>query len=78
MRLVGLDAPERSTEEGKAATAWIVSELATRGNACTVRTVKDRKEKYGRFLGVFFFGSWVLNDALVAAGHARKYDGGKR
>ena len=78
VRLSGLDAPERNTVEGKAAIAWLEVEIATRGSDCTLRTIKDRREKFGRYLGVFTFGEWCLNDALLAAGHAKLYDGGKR
>jgi len=38
--------------------------------------------RYGRYLGVFAFDAgtfdeWCLNDAMLAAGHAKPYDGGK-
>jgi len=43
-----------------------------------MRTVKDEKEKYGRFLAdiyPFGFDDICLNDHLVTAGFAKYYDG---
>jgi micrococcal nuclease len=77
LRLHGLDAPERGTEAGTAATdyviAWITAHADTDGSL-PLATVKDRREKYGRYLGVI----GTLNADLLAAGHARPYGGGAR
>lgn len=48
VRLLGIDAPERFTDEGKAATAALNGLLE--GEQLVVRTRKDRKGKYGRYL----------------------------
>lgn len=73
LRLEGLDAPERGTEEGSAATAHL-SELLEKG-PLTVETIKDRREKYGRYRAIL----WVtlpdssllcVNDQMISDGHA--------
>jgi len=78
-RLAGINAPEMSTPEGKAATEWLRERLPV-GKDVYVRTVKDRREKYGRYLCYIFetrFGSpnedAAVNTALVEAGHAVEY-----
>lgn len=50
----------------------------TVGAAVSVRTVKDKKEKYGRYLADIFpegFAGPCLNDMLVEQGFAKYWDG---
>lgn len=48
-RLVGVNCPEMNTAEGKAARqyteAWFASD-----KQCVIQTVRDKREKYGRYL----------------------------
>ena len=80
-RLEGIDAPETGTPEGSAATSFATDWLH-RAPMLTVTTVKDRRERYGRYLVRVLADpsptAPCLNDDLIAAGHARPYDGGKR
>jgi len=93
LRLMGINAPEHGTAEGDAATAYTenwVHNHAGPGGYVTVQTIKDRKEKYGRYLA-FVYG-WkegeeefdlavdrrCLNEMLITEGHAVSYDGGAR
>lgn len=76
-RLAGINAPEVSTVEGKAARDWLV-DLLKPGDEVVVRTQKDHREKYGRYLAVIVSRGRNLNDDLVKTGHAVLYDGGKR
>lgn len=73
-RLAGLNAPERYTELGKAATEFVKEWFAKHANL-TVQT--DRTEKYGRWLatisGESDSGTSVLNTAIIEAGHAVPY-----
>lgn len=69
VRLADVNAPEARTIEGTAATAW-VKEILPPGTAITLRTIKDRKERYGRYLGVILLGDLNLGDELVRLGHA--------
>jgi micrococcal nuclease len=82
VRLMGINSPEMSTPEGLTARAfaqdWIAANCRLDGGYQSVllRTVKDRKEKYGRYLGVIYdqADKGTLNDALLAAGHAVPYN----
>lgn len=75
IRLNHIDCPELSTPEGRAAKRFVEAELA----GCefiTVKSVKTRKEKWGRYLGDVFYqkkGSAApvyLNQLLLDKGHA--------
>ena len=93
VRLMGVNAPEHGTPEGEAATAYVENWVHNHGGPdglVTVQTVKDRKEKYGRYLAYIYGwregetefvpgnGGRCLNDMLIDEGHAVAYDGGKR
>jgi len=78
LRWAGIDAPERYTEAGKIATAWLSGRLPT-GHVCEVETIKV--DKFGRYLGTFFHthdDAESVNAALVRLGYAVPYDGGPR
>jgi micrococcal nuclease len=79
LRLAGIDAPEMSTEAGKAASRWLADKLHA-GTEIIIKTQKDRREKFGRYLAeVFLPGDAIsVNQAMVDAGMAKRYDGGKR
>lgn len=47
-RLYGINAPERFTTEGKAATVFL--NTLTKDKKLIARTLKDKKDKYGRYL----------------------------
>lgn len=79
VRLAGLNAPEKRTPEGVAATAFTegwVTEHALPDGWLYLRTIKDKREKYGRYLAVIYPGAVdpiygaSLNAALIASGHA--------
>ena len=84
LRFMGINAPELSTPAGSVSRDWLVNELKD-GNL-VIRTVKDRREKYGRYLawlwhqseGSFINGAFVtllpsINDRMVASGQAVVY-----
>ena len=60
LRLYGIDAPEMKTEAGKIAKEYVKSVLlGVNGDNFEyiyVRTIKDKKDKYGRKLAVLYFG----------------------
>lgn len=71
---LGLDAPEMTTPEGREARDWLTARLE--GAELVARTVKDRREKYGRLLVVLWARraaeEWRnVNFELMAAGHAK-------
>jgi micrococcal nuclease len=76
VRLYGLNAPELSTAEGKAAKTWVETWVADHAAAGFVlRTVRDKREKYGRWLADLLplDGSDSLCQALLASGNAVPY-----
>ena len=83
LRLAGINAPETSTKEGKTA-ADVLTKWLPVGGTCTVVTVKDRTEKYGRYLAWVYAdldvkdatdSPWVcVNDLLIAEGYAVFYN----
>ncbi len=73
VRWAGINAPEMSTSEGVSARKALVDRLPE-GSTCTLRTIKDKKEKFGRYLGIFIdAGGNNLNDWLIEQGHAAHY-----
>ncbi|MFF4543631.1 thermonuclease family protein [Streptomyces sp. NPDC001406] len=74
VRLVGLNTPEKNTDEGKAAKAWVTDWLAQHGPGLVVET--HRREKYGRWLATITSPDGAcLNTDLIDTGHAAPYDG---
>ena len=73
IRLNGINAPELNTDAGKAAQAWLASRLLNQD--VTLHSIMDRQEKYGRILGEIWLGDENVNMSLVAAGHAKYWDG---
>lgn len=83
VRLGGIDAPETRAvgPEGEASRDWL-RELLPVGKAVELVTDKPR-DKFGRYLAwVYIYepdGSLTnVNEAIVEAGHAVRYDGGTR
>jgi micrococcal nuclease len=73
LRLYGIDTPELPTAEGKAARDYLAGRLTEVGGRVTIKTEKDRREKYGRYLATLLVGAENLNRTLVDLGHARVY-----
>lgn len=84
VRLLGVDTPElhspdpQQREAAQAAKAFVVSQVMD--NPLTVRTVKDRREKFGRYLAEVFSGGDTVsvNEQLLNRGYAVPYSGGLR
>lgn len=75
VRLLGVNAPERGTTAGKAATDWLTGYLPA-GHQVTIDVFKSR-EKYGRWLAHISYNGTNVNEELIKNGHAIRYDGGK-
>lgn len=77
LRLNGLNAPEKNTPEGKAAIAFVNAWITQHAGPYTLTTLPgDRREKYGRTLAtVTAADGAVLNQDLLASGHALPYNG---
>lgn len=65
-RLYGINAPEVTGEER---SRGLVSRDKLRemlvGKTVKIQTIKDKKEKYGRYLAIIFLGEININDWLV-------------
>ncbi|TMR22059.1 hypothetical protein ETD86_12890 [Nonomuraea turkmeniaca] len=72
VRLAGVYAPELGTPEGAAARDFTAQWVAEHGPTFWVRTFRDRRERYGRYLATVTPEAEGdgLGAALVAAGHA--------
>ena len=78
-RLDGVNAPEKNTAAGKVSKKWMEAALPI-GADVTVQTVKDRREKYGRYLAVIYADNTgvSINDKLIKEGMAVEYHGEAR
>jgi len=75
LRLLGVNAPERNAVGGNEATEWLRSKVLH--TELRVLTIKDRREKYGRYLAKLYLPGEdsSVNEQLLAAGHAVEYSG---
>src|SRR6476660_809778 len=77
VRFYGINAPEMSTAAGTVAKAYAADWFAAHcpDGKFVLATVKDRREKYGRYLGVIYPVGSVqsLNDLMVSSGNAVAY-----
>lgn len=74
VRLYGINAPELNTPEGKKAQTFLAGLLLI-GSKVVIGTVKDKQEKYGRYLGTIIAKDTNVNDHLVKNGYAKPYFG---
>lgn len=85
LRLKGINAPEvkgETREAGEAARDYLKALITKHTNGTQEllvrsykmkRTVKQKKDKYGRYLAVLFSNGVNLNETMVSAGHAVPY-----
>ena len=77
MRLWGIDTPEirggtpESKRKGFAARDFLRKMVL--GKSVIIRTIKDKKGKYGRYLAVIYKDGVNINELLIKKGHAVKY-----
>lgn len=72
VRFMGINAPEINTEAGRMARDWL-NEMLPPGTQVVLVTSKDKREKYGRYLGTVWLGDQCLNEVLIAQGWAVVY-----
>ncbi len=86
VRLHGINTPESRTSDkaekelGLQAKAY-TKDWTTRHSTVFVKTVKDKKEKFGRILAEIYsdeLKTACLNEDIIEAGFARKYNGEAR
>lgn len=76
-RLAKINAPElrgERREEGMAARDFLYAKIQSADFKIRIKTEKDKKEKYGRFLAHLYVNLLCLNDLLVAKGYAEYKD----
>lgn len=75
LRVLGINAPEKSTPEGVEA-ARFAADLLPVGTAILVETDRpDPRDKYGRFLATFDLPDGQdFAETMVLGGHAVRYD----
>ncbi len=77
IRFSKINAPEKATPEGKVAIQWLTSQLKNSDGSfkeLVVLTEKDKKEKYGRYLGEI----WIKGEdySKVASINVRMVESG--
>jgi micrococcal nuclease len=74
IRLYGINAPELKglTKEAALKSRSRLSELVI-GKKIIIETIKDKKEKYGRWLGKIFVDNIFINNILISEGLAIPY-----
>ena len=68
IRLFGINAPELKEKNGKISRDALREKLLNK--EILIKTVKDKKGKYGRLLGVLFLDGLNINDWLVENNYA--------
>lgn len=74
IRLVGINTPEvrgEEREEGLKSRDWLREQILDK--LITLRTAKDRKGKYGRWLGAVIFNGTNINQELISLGLAERW-----
>lgn len=71
IRLLGIDAPEvRGEERPEGLKARDFLRNMIEGHRVTLRTTRDKKGKYGRWLATVWLGTKDVNEEMILAGHA--------
>ena len=75
LRLARINAPEVRGDErpaGILARDWLRKQIL--GKTVIIRTIKDKKGKYGRYIAEILLDGININDALVSNGYAQYRD----
>ena len=77
IRLYGIDTPEIRGDErpdGLISKEFVLNRIPI-GSKVYIKTIKDKTGKYGRYLGIIYYGDNLinLNEELIANGLAKEY-----
>jgi len=72
IRIYGINAPEKNTDYGKT-TLHRITQLIPPGTIVKIETIKDKKEKFGRYLGIIYHNSINIGLQLISEGLAISY-----
>jgi len=82
IRLYGINTPElKSKDENErklAKKAKLVLQNKILNKDIIIKTFKDKKGKYGRYLAEIYVNNININELMVKQGFAKPYFGGKR
>lgn len=73
LRLLGINAPEMSTPEGRPARDHLRRLVAYAMPDLVIRTYKDPGDKYGRWLAQLWLANACINEQMVSDGYAVQY-----
>ncbi|VAV96222.1 hypothetical protein MNBD_ALPHA08-698 [hydrothermal vent metagenome] len=75
LRLWGIDTPElrRGTRRQAARKARDFLRIQILGQKVIIKTIRDRKGKYGRYLAVIYKGQVNINELMISKSYARRY-----
>lgn len=75
LRLWGIDTPElhRGTNREMARIARDFLRTKILGKQVVIKTIKDRKGKYGRYLAIIYKNDVNINELMVTRAYARRY-----
>lgn len=71
IRLARINAPELSTANGYNIKNLVTSLLLDK--EVTIKTIKDKRDKYGRYLAEVYLGDLNINDYLLTNEYAVSY-----
>lgn len=71
IRLARINAPELATPQGPPSRDALSSMIL--GATVTMKTIRDKKEKFGRYLGEIWLDGININDQMVSFGFAVPY-----
>lgn len=75
IRLFGINAPElRGSERdaGLKSKDWLLDKLLDK--TVVIETIKDKKGKYGRWLGIVWLEDTNINKQIILEGFAKEYE----
>ena len=79
VRLAGINAPETRTKDKEEKKKGLAAKTRLKELCKGQIFLKSQgKGKYGRIIGELFLQGVSINTIMVAEGHAKEYDGGKR
>lgn len=71
VRLARINTPETNTEQGKTVKKLVTNLLLNK--TVTIKTIKDSKDKYGRYLAEVYLDDLSINDYLLTNNYASSY-----
>jgi endonuclease YncB( thermonuclease family) len=73
LRLLNINAPELNEEGGKESQKWMEERLLNK-NVMVIINPKNRVDKYGRLLGKIISNGMNINEEILIAGMAKKFE----